>query len=108
MRSTSPQYRQLEPEDRMTLFSFQQHNYSIRAMDRVLHRSPSTISRELIRNSDARGYASSQAQRRCQHRRQSARPQPRFHAKASLFGVDHHFLLARWSPEQIALTLACI
>jgi IS30 family transposase len=25
-----------------------------------------------------------------------------------LFGVVHHFLLARWSPEQIALTLARI
>jgi IS30 family transposase len=108
MHSPSPHYRQLQPEDRMTLASLQQQNYSVRAMARVLHRSPSTISRELSRNADSSGYASVQAQKRCQHRRQSARPHPRLHADASLFGVVHHFLLARWSPEQIALTLARI
>ena len=108
MHSTSPHYRQLQPEDRMTLASLLQQNYSIRAIARVLHRSPSTISRELRRNADASGYSSYQAQKRCQHRRQSARPQPRLYAEASLFGVIHHFLLAHWSPEQIALTLARI
>jgi IS30 family transposase len=108
MHSTSPHYRQLQPEDRMTLASLQQQNYSIRAVARVLHRSSSTISRELSRNADASGYASSQAQKRCQHRRQSARPQRRLHDDSSLFGLVQHFLLARWSPEQIALTLARI
>ena len=108
MHSTSPHYRQLQPEDRMTLASLQQQNYSIRAIARVLHRSPSTISRELSRNADASGYASVKAQKRCQHRRQSARPQRRLHVGTSLFGVVHHFLLAHWSPEQIALTLARI
>lgn len=108
MHPTSPHYRHLQPEDRMTLASLQQQNYSIRAMARVLHRSPSTISRELSRNPDASGYASSQAQKRSQHRRQSARPQRRLHADSSLFGLVQHFLLARWSPEQIALTLARI
>ena len=108
MHSISSHYRLFQPEDRMTLASLQQQNYSVRAMARVLHRSPSTISRELRRNADASGYASSQAQKRCQHRRQSARPQPRLHADSSLFGVVHHFLLARWSPEQISLPLICI
>ena len=108
MHSTSPHYRQLQPEDRMTLASLQQQNYSIRAIARVLHRSPSTISRELSRNADASGYASVKAQKRCQHRRQSGRPQRRLHVGTSLFGVVHHFLLAHWSPEQIALTLARI
>ena len=108
MHSTSPHYRQLQPEDRMTLASLQQQKYSVRAIARVLHRSPSTISRELSRNADASGYASVQAQKRCQHRRQSARPQRRLHADSSLFGLVQHFLLARWSPEQIALTLARI
>jgi IS30 family transposase len=108
MHSPSPHYRQLQPEDRMTLASLQQQNYSVRAMARVLHRSPSTISRELSRNADSSGYASVQAQKRCQHRRQSARPQRRRHADSSLFGLVQHFLLAHWSPEQIALTLARI
>jgi transposase, IS30 family len=108
MHSTSPHYRQLQPEDRMTLASLQQQKYSVRAIARVLHRSPSTVSRELSRNADASGYTSSQAQKRCQHRRQSARPQRRLHVGTSLFGVVHHFLLVHWSPEQIALTLARI
>jgi IS30 family transposase len=47
----------------MTLARLQQQNYSIRAMACLLHRSPSTISRELSRIADASGYASSQAQK---------------------------------------------
>jgi len=108
MHPTSPHYRHLQPEDRMTLASLKQQNYSIRAMARVLHRSPCTINRELSRNADASGYASSQAQKRCQHRMQSARPQRRLHAGSSFFGLAQHFLLARWSPEQIAPTRARI
>jgi len=108
MHSTSPHYRHLQPEDRMTLASLQQQNYSIRAMTRVLNRSPGTISRELSRNADPSGYASSQAQKRCQHRRQSARPQRRLHADSSLFGLVQHFFQALWSQEQIVLTLARI
>ena len=108
MHSTSPHYRQLQPEDRMTLASLQQQKHSVLAIARVLHRSPSTVSRELSRNADASGYTSSQAQKRCQRRRQSARPQRRPHVGTSLFGVVHHFLLVHWSPEQIALTLARI
>lgn len=59
MHSISPYYRQLQPEDRITLASLQQQNYSMRAMARVLQQSPRTISRELLRNADHSGYASS-------------------------------------------------
>jgi IS30 family transposase len=86
----------------------QQQNYSIKAMARVLHRSPSTISRELSSNADATGYASSQAHNRCQHRRQSASVQRRLYAEASLFSVVHYFFLTQSSSEQITLTLARI
>ncbi len=58
----------------MTLARLQQQNYTVQAMARVLHRLPSTISRELSRNADVSGYTSSKAQKRCQHRRESARP----------------------------------
>ena len=51
MKHTSKQYTQLQPEDRVTLASLQQQAYGVRAMARVLNRSPSTISRELQRNS---------------------------------------------------------
>jgi len=77
-------------------------------MARVLHRSPSSISRELSRNVDPSCYSSSHAHKRCQHRKESARPQRRLHAESSLFGLLQHFLLALGSPEQIALILARI
>ena len=48
MHSTSPHFCQLQPEDRMTLASLHQQNYSVRAIARVLHLSPSNISRELV------------------------------------------------------------
>ena len=106
MHTTSSHYRQRQREDRITLASLQQKNYSIRAISRALHRSPSNVSRELIRSADASGYANSQAQKRYQRRWQSVRPQPRLHAEASLLVLVNHFLLAHWSPEEIALTLS--
>ena len=44
------QYRQLQPEDRMTMASMNQQGLSARAMARALSRSPSTITRELAGN----------------------------------------------------------
>jgi hypothetical protein len=38
----------------------------------------------------------------------SGRPAKKLHVEGILFGVVHHFLNRRWSPEQIALTLASI
>ncbi|UCU95904.1 IS30 family transposase [Hydrogenophaga taeniospiralis] len=101
-------YQQLQPEDRMTLASLAQQKYSVRAMAQVLGRSPSTISRELRRNAQPAGYASTTA-RACAHRRRlQGRPLGKLHRDGMLFGLVRHFLGERWSPEQIALTLACI
>jgi IS30 family transposase len=62
MQSTpSKRYQQLQPEDRVTLASLTQQRYSVRAMAQVLGRSPSTISRELRRNAQPAGYASTLA-----------------------------------------------
>ena len=56
---TSPKdYKQLLTEDRMTIASLRQQNFSIRRFAEVLERSPATVSRELKRNSDAGVYAS--------------------------------------------------
>jgi IS30 family transposase len=50
---TSPRsYKQLQPEDRMTIASLKQQNYSIRQIASMLQRSASTVSRELSRNSE--------------------------------------------------------
>jgi transposase, IS30 family len=44
------QYRQLQPEDRMTMASMRQQSVSARAMAQALGRSPSSITREFARN----------------------------------------------------------
>lgn len=108
MQSTPRQYQQLQPEDRVTLASLVQQKFGIRKMAGVLNRSPSTISRELRRNTGTAGYASVQAREQSTHRRQAARPTVKLHADALLFDVVCHFLRLWWSPEQIALTLAHI
>ena len=109
MQSTPPKrYQQLQPEDRVTLASLAQQKYSVRAMAQVLGRSPSTISRELRRNAQPAGYASTTARACARRRRLQGRPQGKLHRDGILFGLMRHFLGERWSPEQIALTLACI
>ena len=49
----SKRYQQLQPEDRVTLASLLQQKYSVRAIARVLGRSPSTI-REGLHNTRRR------------------------------------------------------
>ncbi|WP_293188367.1 IS30 family transposase [Ottowia sp.] len=59
----------------MTIASMRQQGQSVRAMARTLGRSPSTISRELARNTGAdAAYGSHRAQLSCQARRRAARP----------------------------------
>lgn len=106
MHSNPSQYRQLQPEDRVTLASLKQQNVSVRAIARQLQRSPSTISRELQRNSPPSGYASASAQCLALQRRRAGRPAIKLHPESILFALVIELLRLRWSPEQIALTLA--
>ena len=46
----SKRYQQLQPEERMTLASLVQQNYTAGAIAKVLQRSTSTVTRELKRN----------------------------------------------------------
>lgn len=101
-------YIQLQPEDRVTIASLRQQGVGIRAIARVLQRSPSTVSRELQRNGCEGPYASAAAQGRCHKRRLSARPARKLDPEGVMFGVVRHCLGLRWSPQQIALTLASI
>ena len=104
---TSPRsYKQLQPEDRMTIASLKQQNYSIRQIASMLQRSASTVSRELSRNSELGTYASVSAQQSCRQRRCQSRPARKLHPQSVLFGMVRTLLCSRWSPEQIALTLA--
>jgi len=106
MQTKPRTYKHLQPEDRMTLASLKQQNYSIRAIARELGRSASTISRELGRNTVDEHYGSVVAQRTGQNRRRQARPAQKLDLRSILFGLVRHWLHQRWSPEQIALALA--
>lgn len=108
MPSPSKTYRQLQFEERVTLASLHQQGLGVRAIARTLQRSPSTVSRELQRNTCEGSYTSSAARSRCRQRRLLARPARKLDRQGVLFGVVHRFLGLRWSPEQIAMTLAGI
>jgi IS30 family transposase len=104
----SKRYQQLQPEERMTIASLLHQQYSLTQIATRLKRSTSTISRELKRNTQDGCYASQAATTCARQRRRSGRPAKKLHTQSILFGVVHHFLKKRWSPEQIALTLASI
>ena len=109
MQSTPQRrYQQLQPEDRVTLASLIQQKFTVRDIALVLGRSPSTISRELLRNAQPAGYASTAAHACALQRRRQGRAPNKLHRDGVLFDVMRHFLGLRWSPEQLALTLACI
>lgn len=105
MPKPTKSYHHLKPEDRMTIASLMQQNYTQRDIAKLLGCSASTISRELGRNAQGKTYDSQSAQRACQHRRIASRPQRKLHTESILFGVVHTLMRSRWSPEQIALTL---
>jgi transposase, IS30 family len=99
------QYKQLQPEERLTIASLHLQGSSIRAMARILGRSPATVSRELTRNSCSAGYASVPAETLSAARRSAGR-RP---AKLCLQGVCWRVVLTllewKWSPQQISGTL---
>ena len=106
---TSPKrrYVQLQPEERLTIASLLQQRKSLGEIARTVGRPKSTISREVRRNAcPQRGYASAVAQQKFELRRQQARPQPKL-AQGSWLRFQVLTLLQwKWSPEQIASTLA--
>ena len=98
-------FRQLQPEERVTLAALRQQGESLRHIAGVLGRSASSLSRELARNSVQDGYASRAAQMACQTRRAAARPRPKLHPDGPLWPLVSHLLGWLWSPQQIARTL---
>ena len=66
-------YQHLTLEERYCLAEFLEKGLSIRAIARMLKRSPSTISRELRRNRGKRGYHPYGAYSKAKHRRRMPR-----------------------------------
>jgi len=100
------QYRQLQPEDRMTMASMRQQGFSARAMARALSRSLSTITRELARNAlPDLPYGSHTAQVASVSRRVASRPPAKLALDGTGWGVVRTMLDWKWSPQQMAATL---
>lgn len=70
-----------------------------------LGRSPSTIGRELKRNSTARGYEPERAQHQYRERRQACRPKRRLDHEPLLDYVKSKIGDEEWTPEIIAIRL---
>jgi len=95
-------YEQLSCAEREEIFRLLRGGISRRKIAESLGRSPSTISREIRRNSSYLGYLPDSAQRKSEERRVSG-----------VFKIDRYPQLKsallnglekRWSPEQIAAT----
>jgi transposase len=98
--------RYLSLTERLRIDTLHRHRVSVREIARRLDRSPSTISRELRRNTARhdRGYDATLAHARARAR--GARPgRSRLATDAELRAVVQGKLELEWSPEQIAAHL---
>ena len=100
------QFRQLGYEERQTISIGQEQGLSIRAIARMLKRSPSTISREITRNGGGAAYSCRFAQQRHIRKRRHSRPPPKLVVGNVLFESVQPLLQQHWSPQQIAGHLA--
>ncbi|MFG1928966.1 IS30 family transposase [Cryptosporangium sp. NPDC048952] len=92
--------------EREQLKDLQAPGLSVRAIAAVMSRSPSTISRELKRNTvSQRGYLPHTAHRLSVQRRLRTR-RPKLIVNAELFAYVQAKLKTKWSPEQISKRLA--
>lgn len=99
-------YNHLTLFEREKLMYFQAKNYSVTAIANGLHRSKSTISRELKRNSYRGLYQPIDAQRNYSKRRRACRPHKRLEDVDLCKYVKAMFLDQQWSPKEIAGRLA--
>jgi IS30 family transposase len=97
--------RYLSLPERETIRDLAASGSSLRAIAQIMGRSPSTVSRELGRNTDALlGYLPHGAHRKAAARR--ARPKTaKLTGESDLSDYVKDKLLIRWSPEQISHTL---
>jgi IS30 family transposase len=94
--------RYLTEDERIEIADLRRSGLSVRAIAGRLKRAPSTISRELRRNSVAgHGYRPFDAHRRATVRR-ARRHRRRVDINRELGGVVAELLLRRWSPQQIS------
>ena len=96
-------YHELNLEERIAIRVGLVQKLSLREIARQLKRSPSTISREVRRNSDADGnYTAYGAYQHTKARRVTCRPKRKLEPSNELFLMVKEMLRDRFSPQQIA------
>jgi transposase, IS30 family len=91
-------YTHLSPDERYTIQAEHKRKTPLREIARCLGRHPSSISRELQRNTGQRGYRPRQAQIKANERRHLHPSQ----ITAFAFAFIEYLLQQKWSPEQIS------
>jgi len=98
--------RYLSPDERNTIADLHRAGLSSRAIAEQVRRSPSTVSRELARNTGPDGrYGAGAAQRLAAGRRRRPRAR-RVEVDPVLRGFVQQCMDVRWSPEQISYALS--
>jgi IS30 family transposase len=95
-------YHHLTKDARCQIYTLKSKNYSIRAIAEFVRVAPSTISREIRRNTGSRGYRHQQAHQFACVRRQSASSTPRSWSLQLQSQIDWMITTQQWSPEQIS------
>ena len=93
-------YQHLTQEERYMIYHLLRKGKSSRRIADYLDRSPSTVSREIRRNTGLRGYRHKQAQHFCESRRCSSHGTTRISESTTELIVS--YLHMDWSPEQIS------
>lgn len=100
-------YHQLTEVERYTLSALRRQGFSLSEVARMMERSPSTISREIKRNSCHQtngAYRPSKAQERTNGRRSRSRRGSHY-GEMEFAKVQALLIKEQWSPEQIAEVL---
>jgi IS30 family transposase len=99
------EYRQLTEEDRIEIYAMKQAGKEQNKIAAKLGVHPSTVGRELHRNTGLRGYRPKQAQQKTLHRRFTARKAVKMTPET--IGHIESKLREQHSPEQIAERMKC-
>ena len=97
-------YKHYTPDERKCLQQLLDEGRSFRYIARALGRSPSSVSREVKRNSSRNGYGYWYANNQAIHRRRMSHPMKRLKVNTELGDYVREKLSLFWSPECIAET----
>jgi transposase, IS30 family len=99
-------YLHLTCEHRCQIYALLQSGHTQAHIARQLDVDRSTISRELVRNTGARGYRFKQAHEKATQKRQAASENPRKMTPEVVELIEEKLTQEQWSPDQISGRLA--